>query len=213
MLGIFFIFHSMRIVIGLSVEIGAKWFFLGRRQMGRYNWHESSYNQNWEFYQLATKIRKIHRRSVLDFIAGTPFIDWYFRALGGTIGRNCCLYPAGGDPYMPEPDLVGIGDCVAVDMASIVCHLNTKGNFELVPIRLESHTTLRARSRVQQGVYMETNAMILEKSLALTGEVIESQSIWQGSPAVSIGEYEDLSAQEPSDETLSLLLNQEMDIV
>lgn len=213
MLGIFCIFHFVRIVIGVSVEIGAKWFFLGRRQMGRYNWHESSYNQKWELYQLATKIRKIHRRSILDFIAGTPFIDWYFRALGGTIGRDCCLYPAGGDPYMPEPDLVRIGDCVAVDMASIVCHLNTKGNFELVPIRLESHTTLRARSRVQQGVHMETNAMILEKSLALTGEVIESRSIWQGSPAASISEYEDQPESEPTDETLSLLLNPEMEIV
>lgn len=38
---------------------------------------------------------------------------------------------------MAEPDLVFIGDRVAVDMASIVvvCHLNTRGNFELVPIR------------------------------------------------------------------------------
>ncbi|CAJ1963092.1 unnamed protein product [Cylindrotheca closterium] len=213
MLGTFCVFHFARILIGLSVEIGAKWFFLGRRQMGRYNWHESSYNQNWELYQLTTKIRKIHRRSTLDFIAGTPFIDWYFRALGGSVGRNCCLYPAGGDPYMPEPDLVCIGDYVAVDMASIVCHLNTKGNFELVPIRLESNTTLRARSRVQQGVHMETDTMILEKSLALTGEVIESQSIWQGSPAESIAEYDEQFESGRTDETLSLLLRPEIDIV
>ena len=114
---------------------------------------------------------------------------------------------------MPEPDLVRIGDCVAVDNASIVCHLNTKGNFELVPIRLESNTTLRARSRVQQGVHMETDAMILEKSLALTGEVIESRSIWQGSPAESIAEYDDHLESGRTDETLSLLLSPEIDIV
>ncbi|CAJ1970404.1 unnamed protein product [Cylindrotheca closterium] len=205
MLVIFCILHCARILIGLSFEISAKWFFLGRRKMGRYNWDESTYNQNWEFYQLATKIRKVQSRSMLDFIAGTPFIDWYFRALGGSVGRNCCLYPSGGDPYMPEPDLVSIGDCVTVDMASIVCHLNTKGNFELVPIHLESFTTLRARSRVQQGVHMESNAMILEKSLALTGEVIESRSIWQGSPAESIAEYDEQTESERTDETLSLL--------
>lgn len=87
---------------------------------------------------------------------------------------------------MPEPDLVKIGDNVCVDMASIVCHLNTRGNFELVPIVLHSNTTLRSRSRAQQGVVVEEGAMLLEKSLALTGEVMECESIWQGAPASQI---------------------------
>eukprot|EP00980_Cylindrotheca_fusiformis_P019892 scaffold7000_cov132-Cylindrotheca_fusiformis.AAC.5 len=117
-------------------------------------------------------------------------MDTYFRSLGATIGADCCLFPAGGDPYMPEPDLVSIGDGVGVDMASIVCHLNTRGNFELNPIVLESYTTLRARSRAQQGVVVEAGAMLLEKSLALTGEVIESGSIWQGAPALQISQFE-----------------------
>jgi LPS sulfotransferase NodH len=30
---------------------------------------------------------------------------------------------------------------------------------------------------------MESGSMLLEKSLAMTGEVIESDSIWQGGPA------------------------------
>lgn len=113
-------------------------------------------------------------------------MDTYFRSLGATIGKNCCLFPAGGDPYMPEPDLVTIGDGVGIDMASVVCHLNTRGNFELNPIVLESHATLRARSRAQQGVVVEAGAMLLEKSLALTGEVVESGTVWQGSPALQI---------------------------
>jgi acyl-CoA synthetase (AMP-forming)/AMP-acid ligase II/carbonic anhydrase/acetyltransferase-like protein (isoleucine patch superfamily) len=217
MLGLFCGLHFARTMIGLLIEICAKWIFLGRRRMGRYNWDHSSYNQRWEFYQLSTRIRKMHRRSTLDFLAGTPFMDWYFRALGSRIGRNCCLYPAGGDPYMSEPDLVRIGDCVTIDMASIVCHLNTKGNFELVPIRLESHSTLRTRSRVQQGVHMESGSMLLEKSLALTGEVIESESIWQGSPAQRITEYSTddtplVALGGAEAETVSLLLNSGMEM-
>jgi acetyltransferase-like isoleucine patch superfamily enzyme len=121
-------------------------------------------------------------------------MDTYFRALGANIGKDCCLFPAGGDPYMPEPDLVTIGDRVGVDMASIVCHLNTRGNFELNPIVLESHTTLRAQSRVQQGVVVEAGAMLLEKSLALTGEVMESGSIWQGAPALQICDYNNIAS-------------------
>jgi hypothetical protein len=140
----------------------------------------------------------MHRLSTLDFVAGTPLMDWYFRLLGGSIGKNCCLYPAGGDPYMPEPDLVQISDGVVIDVASIVCHLNTRGNFELVPICLEKNTTMRTRSRAQQGVQIERGAMLLEKSLALTGEVIESGSIWQGSPAQVVTEYKNIPKNDES---------------
>mmetsp|Transcript_40920 Transcript_40920/g.98685 ORF Transcript_40920/g.98685 Transcript_40920/m.98685 type:complete len:1679 (-) Transcript_40920:120-5156(-) len=183
---IFTALHIARIVVGLVIEIAAKWFFMGRRKEGRYNWDECGYNQNWELYQLLARVRKLHRISTLDFLAGTPLMVEYFRALGSSIGNGCCLYPAGGDPYMPEPDLVTMGDNVCIDMASVVCHLNTRGNFELVPIVLQSNTTLRSRSRAQQGVVVEEGAMLLEKSLALTGEVMERESIWQGAPASQI---------------------------
>lgn len=99
---------------------------------------------------------------------------------------------------MPEPDLVQIGDRCVMDLASIVTHLNTRGNFELVKITLEDHVTLRSRSRIQQGVHVEAGAMLLEKSLALTGEVIESNTIWQGSPASRISYYERDQGVSPS---------------
>ena len=91
---------------------------------------------------------------------------------------------------MPEPDLVTIGDRVVVDIASIVAHLNTRGNFELVKIYIDDHATLRSRSRIQQGVHVCAGSMLLEKSLALTGEVIETDSVWQGAPASKVFEYD-----------------------
>lgn len=139
---------------------------------------------------MITRIRRIHRVSTLDFIGGTPFISWYFRALGSNIGKDCCLYPAGGDPFMPEPDLVTVGDRCVIDIASLCAHLNTRGNFELVKIRLDNNVTLRSRSRLQQGVHCETGSMLMEKSLALTGEIIEANSVWQGAPASRVFEYQ-----------------------
>lgn len=91
---------------------------------------------------------------------------------------------------MPEPDLVEMGDRCVIDCASIVCHLNTRGNFELSKIRMGNNVTLRSRSRIQQGVFMENNSMILEKSLAMTGEVIESDSVWIGAPATRLLSYD-----------------------
>jgi len=107
----------------------------------------------------------------------------YFRLKGGQVGDDCCLYPSGADPFMPEPDLVSMGDRCVVDCASIVCHLNTRGSFQLATIIMEDDCTLRTRSRLQQGVCMETGSQLLEKSLVMTGEVIEANSVWQGGPA------------------------------
>ena len=101
---------------------------------------------------------------------------------------------AGADPFMPEPDMVTIGDRCVVDCASIVCHLNTRGNFELAPITIEHDCTLRTRSRLQQGIHMEEGSQLLEKSLAMTGEVIDRRSIWQGCPATLWFRYVDVDA-------------------
>ena len=128
--------------------------------------------------------------SFLDLITGTPMMASFFRLLGCKIGNDCCLYPTGTDPFMPEPDLVEMGDRVVIDCASVVCHLNTRGNFELAKIVLENNVTLRARARIQQGVHMETGSMILEKSLAMTGEVIEADSVWFGAPAARLFSYD-----------------------
>ena len=179
----FLITHFGRVLLWLVIELSAKWAFMGRRKSGRYNYDTSSYAQRWELYQLTAKIRKISRLNLLQFLSGTPYMNWYFRWNGGNVGKNCCLYPSGADPFMPEPDLVTIGDGTVVDCASIVCHLNTRGNFELAPITIENDCTLRTRSRVQSGVHMEAGSMLLEKSIAMTGEVLDSKSVWQGGPS------------------------------
>lgn len=190
--------HLLRVLLCFAIEIIAKWALLGRRSEGRFNWDQSRYGQNWEFYQIFSRVRRLHRVSTLDFISGTQYCTWYFKCLGAQVGKDCCLYPAGGDPFMPEPDLVEIGDRCVIDIASIVAHLNTRGNFELVKIKLDSHATLRSRSRVQQGVHCEAGSMLLEKSLALTGEIIEANSVWQGSPADCVHEYQDSEGVSPA---------------
>ena len=94
---------------------------------------------------------------------------------------------------MSEPDLVEFGDRCVLDTASAVCHLNTRGNFELKRIVMANNVTLRSRSRIQQGVYMENNSMLLEKGLVLTGEIVEADSVWQGAPAARLFSYDNSS--------------------
>jgi carbonic anhydrase/acetyltransferase-like protein (isoleucine patch superfamily) len=190
LLSFFCVTHFIRVVIWVMVEVAAKWGLVGQRKEGRYNYDSSSYCQNWELYQILSKVRSFGRMNFLDFIRGSPYLVTFFRLLGGNIGNDCCLYPTGGDPYMPEPDLVQMGDRCVLDCSSVVCHLNTRGNFELAKIVMENNVTLRTRSRIQQGVYMETGSMLLEKSLVMTGEVIEADSVWQGAPSSRLLSYD-----------------------
>lgn len=185
----YIITHNLRVVAWLGIEIGSKWALMKKRTGGRYNWDTSTYNQRWEIYQIITRVRRIARYSFFDMLHGTPYFVIFFRSLGCTIGENACLYPTGGDPYMPEPDLVTIGDNCAIDQAALVCHLNTRGNFELNPIEIGDNVTLRNRSRIQMGSRIEKGSMLLEHSLAMTGEIIEAESVWQGAPATPVLYY------------------------
>jgi hypothetical protein len=114
----------------------------------------------------------------------------YFCLNGGDIGKDCCLYPARADPFMPEPDLVHMGGRCILDCASVVCHLNTRGAFMLKEITLEKDTTLHCCSRVQEAVHVKEGAQLLEKSLAMTGEVIEANSGWKDAPAAFWFQYD-----------------------
>eukprot|EP00529_Nitzschia_sp_RCC80_P002669 CAMPEP_0113509814 /NCGR_PEP_ID=MMETSP0014_2-20120614/37784_1 /TAXON_ID=2857 /ORGANISM="Nitzschia sp." /LENGTH=1713 /DNA_ID=CAMNT_0000405685 /DNA_START=253 /DNA_END=5390 /DNA_ORIENTATION=+ /assembly_acc=CAM_ASM_000159 len=181
-LSMYLITHIVRVILWLVIELSAKWAIMGRRVPGQYNYDTSNYALRWEIYQLTAKIRKLSRLNLLQFINGTPFLNSYVRMNGGQIGKDTCLYPAGADPFMPEPDLVTIGDRCVVDCASIVCHLNTRGNFQLAPIHIGDDCTLRTKSRVQQGVKMEPKSQLLEKSIAMTGECLDERTVWQGSP-------------------------------
>jgi acetyltransferase-like isoleucine patch superfamily enzyme len=190
LLGYFMLTHFIHVFLWLVVDVLSKWIFMGRREEGRYNYDTSDYAQRWELYQIVTRVRELGRMNFLDFICGTPFMTLFFRLLGSKIGTDCCLYPAGFEPMMPEPDLVEMGDNCVIDCASVVCHLNTRGNFELAKIVLHNNVTLRTGARIQQAVVMETGSMLLEKSLAMTGEIIEADSVWVGAPAARLLSYD-----------------------
>lgn len=85
---------------------------------------------------------------------------------------------------------VGMGDHWVINSASVVCHLNTRENFELAKIVLQNNVTLRTGARLQQAAVMETDSMLLEKSLAMTWEEIEADSVWLGAPAARLLSYD-----------------------
>ena len=102
---------------------------------------------------------------------------------------------------MTEPDLVTLGNRVALDDFSVVAHINSRGKFALNhlavadgyvshPIhRLSFHTyfafrcALRTGSHLLSGAQMEEYSMLLEHALLASGDIAESGAIYAGWPA------------------------------
>jgi len=84
---------------------------------------------------------------------------------------------------MTEPDLVELGDNVALDDCSVVAHINSRGNFSLNYLRIASGCALRSGSRLLSGASMEDSSMLCEHTLLTSGEIAEAGQVYAGWPA------------------------------
>jgi carbonic anhydrase/acetyltransferase-like protein (isoleucine patch superfamily) len=183
MLAFYVMLHFAGSIMALAIEVGGKWLVIGRRLAGEYRWDESSYCQRWQIFITLQSIKGLGSSSILDLIEGGYFLVLYFKALGCNIGKNVCLYPNGGDPMMTEPELVTLGEWVSVDDASLICHINTRGDFRLNPLNVGDGCVLKSGSRLSSGANMESHSMLLEHTLVMSGETCDSDTVWQGWPS------------------------------
>lgn len=86
------------VVFALTFDVTSKWVILGRRESGLHSWDRSSYCQRWQLYLTMQELRRgqLPKNGILDFIAGSQYLVWYFQALGCSIGKDVCLFPNGG---------------------------------------------------------------------------------------------------------------------
>ncbi|OKL61481.1 hypothetical protein UA08_03423 [Talaromyces atroroseus] len=172
--------------LALGIIICIKWMVMGRRKEGTFHWDKSSYNQRWQFLlSCETVIKDCYGGAgLLPMITGTAYLSWYYRLLGANIGKDCAIH-ANGTPniFFTEPDLLTLGNRVAVDDASLVCHLNSRGEFELHTLNVGDRSILRAGSRLMSGASMGQDACLLEHTLVLSGDHVEDGDTLQGWPA------------------------------
>ncbi|KAK4626435.1 Oxalate--CoA ligase [Fulvia fulva] len=177
---------TLQAIAVLIFIICAKWVLMGRRMPGNYDWDKSSYCQRWQlFMKLETFRRHCYGgHGILGLLTGTHWLVLYFRALGANIGKDCSLFSSGLPSLMfTEPDLITLGDRVAVDDASVVGHINTRGKFDLNPLSIGSRSVLRSGSRLLSGANMEDDSCLLEHTLVMAGDVVDAGTTNQGWPA------------------------------
>ncbi|GJN70587.1 putative PKS/NRPS-like protein biosynthetic cluster [Purpureocillium lilacinum] len=180
------VFTMLQALLALAVVVAAKWLLVGQRLPGNYDWDKSSYCQRWQLFLAIEGLRRACCRGhgVLGLLTGTHWIVLYFRAMGAKIGKDCALFANGRPSLMfTEPDLVTLGDRVAVDDASIVAHINTRGTFDLNRLDVGSRCVLRSGSRLLSGAIMRPDSCLLEHTLVMGGDIVEEGSVMQGWPA------------------------------
>lgn len=173
-------------IVAVAFVIASKWTLLGRRKPGNYDWDKSSYCQRWQVFLGIERLRRscFRGNGILGMLTSTHWVVMYFRAMGADIGKDCALF-ANGDPslYFTEPDLLTLGDRVAVDDASLVGHVNSRGTFDLNRLAVGDRCVLRSGSRLLSGADMKSDACLMEHTLVMGGDVVGEGETMQGWPA------------------------------
>ncbi|OBZ79799.1 hypothetical protein A0H81_01490 [Grifola frondosa] len=157
----FVITFTIQAFVAVMWVIVTKWVIIGHRTDGAYDWDKSSYCQRWQLHLVLSKplYRGFSSGGILGNLAGSAYIVWYLRALGAHIGKDCAIFAGGNVGLMTEPDLVELGNRVALDDCSVVAHINSRG------------------SRLLSGASMDDNSMLLEHTLLTSGEIAESGAL------------------------------------
>jgi non-ribosomal peptide synthetase-like protein len=124
--------------------------------------------------------------------AGTPALALWLRSLGAKIGRGvwCETY------WLPEPDLVTLGDGATVNRGCVVqTHLFHDRIMSMDTVSIERGGTLGPHSIVLPGATIGAHATIGPASLVMRGETVPRGSRWSGNPigpwrAVTVRTYQ-----------------------
>ncbi len=111
--------------------------------------------------------------------AGTPALALWLRSLGARIGTGvwCDSY------WLPEPDLVTLGDGSTVNRGCVVqTHLFHDRIMSMDTVELEAGATLGPHSVILPGASIGSHATVGPASLVMRGEGVPVGSRWSGNP-------------------------------
>ena len=124
--------------------------------------------------------------------SGTPALAIWLRTLGAKIGRGVWT-----DSYwLPEPDLVTLGDGATVNRGCVVqTHLFHDRVMSIDAVTLENGATLGPHSVILPAATIGADATVGPASLVMRGEFVPVGSRWSGNPigpwrAVKVRSYQ-----------------------
>jgi non-ribosomal peptide synthetase-like protein len=157
----------------LTLSIAIKWVVIGKFKEGSY--------PLWGFYYFRFwLVKKFVDMAPVNLMAGTLFINWYFRLMGARIGKNCFL----GTDRLRIFDLISIGDDSSLLKESTLLGYKIENEMlHIGNITVGNRCFVGARSILAKNTKMNDDSMLLELSMLGDHETIAEGAVWKGSPA------------------------------
>ena len=161
----------------IFLVIGAKWLIIGRLKPGRYPLWGVYYYRFWLVDRLLTIVH-------LNWIQGSPFIRYFFNALGAKIGKDVII----GNVKVHGVDLLTIGAGTSVgDAAQFSCSRVVGNELIIEPIHIGADCSIGTAAVIEGGASMGDGAQLGGLGALRSGVHIPAWDIWEGSPARKTG--------------------------
>ncbi len=182
------VFPFFSVLLGLLavvVTVASKWLIVGRYRAGE--------RPLWStFVWRAELVTALHdylaTPMMLSPLRGTPFLSWYFRAMGARVGANVYF----DSTFMTEFDLIDIGSNSCIDTeCDLQTHLFEDRVMKMSFVRVGEGCTVGAFSVVLYDATLADGVNVAPLSLVLKGEALHGKNgRWIGSPvAVQSGRH------------------------
>lgn len=154
----------------------AKWVIVGRIRPGEHPLWSSFV---WRTEVSDTFTEMLAAPWFANAAAGTPILAMWLRSLGAKVGRGVWT-----DSYwLPEPDLVTLGDGATVNRGCVVqTHLFHDRVMSTDTVTLEAGATLGPHSVILPAASIGADATVGPASLVMRGETVPVGSRWSGNP-------------------------------
>ena len=162
--------------VAAAIATIAKWAFVGVIRPGEH--------PLWSSFVWRTEVSDVFTEMLAapwfaNAAAGTPALAMWLRSLGAKIGRGVWT-----DSYwLPEPDLVTLGDGATVNRGCVVqTHLFHDRVMSIDTAVLEKGATLGPHSVILPAATIGSDATVGPASLVMRGETVPVGSRWSGNP-------------------------------
>ena len=163
-------------LVAAAVTTGAKWALVGRVRPGS---HPLWSGFVWRNELADTFVEVLAAPWFARAVNGTPVLNVWFRLMGAQIGRGAWIESY----WLPETDLVVIGDGATVNQGSVVqTHLFHDRRLAMDVVVLRRGATLGPNSVILPAATLGRHATVGPVSLVMRGESVPDKTTWIGNP-------------------------------
>ena len=162
-----------------AVTSAIKWMLMGRCRAAR---HPLWSTHVWRSELVDTFVEVLAVPWLAEPALGSPLLNVWLRSMGATVGAGVWCESW----WLPEPDLVTLGDRVSVNRGVVVqTHLFHDRVLRLGTVHFDAGASIGPHSIVLPDTAIGAGTSMAAASLAMQGESLPAHSQWEGNPLVA----------------------------